>query len=318
MAWTITTWDDVDWSAAATLNEFVGAVNERKSALGQGSPFATVVAGDDVQAASFFVAYQAWIEANRGSFVVSHIVGDPWVGGHYDGEAAIATYANLAAVFSGAGLAHSNWRRYTTHPDEAGVVAYGQMQAGDIIGPWIFEDIQKCLNVLVWTKKGFAWQGGDSYQGVGSSSVSWEAAKATAEANWARTGDGVPWAVSYSRGFPSGANWAAILERYAGEAYVINVWNGVARYADWYLSTYAAGTYDAYGDDVLEDVFSLWLQDEPATDATTIVSSSKIGDASVMPNTPWADWNTVRGWDSSTPGMWVVLRWNVSGGFAYA
>ena len=73
MAWTITNWANADWAAATSLNEFVDAVNERKLALGQGSPFATVNAGDDVQAAIFFAAYQAWIEANLGSFVVSHI-----------------------------------------------------------------------------------------------------------------------------------------------------------------------------------------------------------------------------------------------------
>jgi hypothetical protein len=33
MAWTITTWTNADWALAAILNEFAGAVNERKSAL---------------------------------------------------------------------------------------------------------------------------------------------------------------------------------------------------------------------------------------------------------------------------------------------
>jgi hypothetical protein len=30
---------------------------------------------------------------------------------------------------------------------------YGDMQAGDVIGPWVFYWLQKGLNVLLWTSR---------------------------------------------------------------------------------------------------------------------------------------------------------------------
>ena len=315
MTWATTNWTNYDWSQAAILNEFVGAVNERKSVLGQGEPFATVNAGDDVQAATLFRAYQNWIESNLFSFVVSHDAGVARSSGHFDGEVIIPAYASLAEVFSAAGLAHANWRRYTTHPDEAGVVGYGQMQVGDIIGPWIFEDIQKCLNVLVWIRWGCGIVGGDTYQGVGVD-TDWETAKAKAEANWARKGDG--WnPVTFSDSWAIGANLYAELYRSTGNFFVEDVWNGINRSADWYIKATKRTVFDAYGDDVIEDKYSFWLADEPANGDTTIESSAEFGDASVKPNNPWCDSPTSeRGWDSYIEQM-VVIRWNVSGGLTY-
>ena len=317
MTWTITNWANADWSAAAILNEFINAINERASAAGGGvSSAAAVAVGDDVQRVEFFRNLQTWIESYLGAFVVSHVAGVPRSSGCFDNTASIDSYANLAAVFSAAGLEYSNWRRYTTHPDEGGGVAYGQMQAGDIIGPWIFEDLQKCLNVLVWTKIGCDITGGDSYEGRGSD-TDWATAKAIAEAAWARTGDG-NWPHTYSTAWTFGSKYYAVLSRRTGH-FSASVWNGVNRSADFYIKATKPTVFDAYGDDVIEDKWSFWLADEPANEETTIVSSSQFGDASVMPNNPWCDKpppENTRGWDSSG-GMWMVLRWNVAGGFSY-
>ena len=337
MAWSVTDWTTKPaWNPASLLNQFVGSVNERKSAIVQGAPFATVVHADIVQAATFFTAFQQWIEANRGSFVVSHdgVLGEsiPRAGGHYDGwdlltNGEIPKYANLAAVFDAAGLEHSGWRRYTTHPDEAGVVAYGQMQAGDIIGPWIFEDIQKCLNVLVWTRPTISSREElVEYRGDGASGVSYAAARAAAEAAWTSIADsGRYYTQSYQR-FPSGV-YTARLERVEFKCAAVNVWNGCTRHADWYIlptvPIYVGGTriLDSYGDFEHEHDrwYSLWSRDEPVTNATTIVSAAKIGDAATMPNNPWSDAPGSRGWDHIQP-WWgaVIVRWNVAGGFTYA
>ena len=326
MTWTITTWDDADWSAAATLNEFVGAVNERKLATGAGSPLAAVSVGDDVQAASFFYQFQNWVESMPASFIVSHDAGVPRAAGHYNGAATIDTYADLAAMFSAAGLAYADWRRYTTHPDDGGVVAYGKMEVGDIIGPWIFEDLQKILNVLVWAMRTQSTTGIVYYYGYGSSTppdettpASWAAARAAAEAAYAVSG--VVSSGAYSQGSLSGGGvYEARLYHRELNVQGLLVWNDVVRDADWYVKTLALGTFDDYGDVVLEDVYSIYSQDEPATDATTIVSGTKLGDATVLPNTPWCDTPTAgnptsRGWYDDA--FRVVVRWNRVGGFTY-
>ena len=322
MAWTITNWANADWSAAATLNEFVGAVNERKLAMGQGGPVPTVNAGDDVQTRSFLLQFQQWAEDSLGSFVAAWAGGEALGAGWYDGAATIPHYASLAAVFAAAGLGYSDWRRYTTHPDEAGSVAYGQMQAGDIIGPWIFEDLQKILNVLVWTKRDIGWTEKVWYSSE-EFAFSWASAKAAAEAAWSIMEVSVSPAAASRGTYYSASSYGALLSHSEASGQVANVWNGVTRHADWYIKAEAAGgdSWDDYGDDVLEGLFSLWSQDEPATDGSTIISGTKLGTASVMPNTPWcaeptpaATW-TWRGWRILATG--VVLRWNVFGGFNY-
>lgn len=345
MAWTITNWANADWSAAATLNEFVGAVNERKLAVGQAEPFATVIAGDDVQAASFFAGipgyinfgYQLWIESRYGDFVVSHDAGTPRTGETFDDS----VYGSLAEVFSAAGLAHSNWRRYTTHPDDGGDVAYGKMQAGDIIGPWIFEDIQKCLNVLVWMIEiSIGWQDVVKYSGWGESrgsGATWAAAKAAAEADYASGAFGPRYPAAATEGFwqtwTPGERFIAQLWRSEAKAYAYIPWFGKARYADWWVrasklySDPAESIFDAYGDGVIEDTWHRWSEDTPATADGTIVSGSKLGVAATMPNNPWCNEpgsgkiTTGRGWNrnevDSEYNVRLIVRWNVTGGFTY-
>jgi len=61
------------------------------------------------------------------------------------------TMFTLASWRSAAGLPSSGWRRSTVVPWDG--VSYGRMQTGDVIGNWIFEDIQKGLTALKWTRK---------------------------------------------------------------------------------------------------------------------------------------------------------------------
>jgi len=63
------------------------------------------------------------------------------------------------------------------------------MQPGDIIGTWLFEDLQQTLLLMKWVS--FGPLGHDSYHcnfGFGSSDVSLEAARADAQAHWATGG----------------------------------------------------------------------------------------------------------------------------------
>lgn len=77
-------------------------------------------------------------------------------------------------------------RRYTKNPADGGTVLYGYAQAGDIIGAWIFEDIRRAMELLVWL-----WQpmsGGtpewDAYGSFGEDATA-TAAEATADSLYA-------------------------------------------------------------------------------------------------------------------------------------
>ncbi len=148
---------DGDWTLVANVTDFQKAFNERDQALtGTDKYSPLVIAGDDIQARSLWKGMQSTVAGWGIKFAISHDNGTPRAAEYYDGAPEISVYG-LAEIFSAAGLAHSNWRRYTTHPDDGGSDLGGEMQVGDIIGPWVFEDIQATLNVLVWPKSTGAW-----------------------------------------------------------------------------------------------------------------------------------------------------------------
>jgi len=342
MAWSVTDWTTKPiWQYATLVNEFASAISERRSARDGGGAFTVISAGDIIQ--PFFHLFKYilwtmqmeiedlitdWLGGGNLGFVKSHAGGESLGAGWYDGRSSIPVYASLAEAFTAAGLDYTNWRRYTTHPNDGGVVAYGPIDHNDIIGPWIFEDMQKILNVLVWTgRTTVSYVSGDAYDGEGLVEGSWEAAKDTAGTFYARTGDGsTPRAQSRGmiESLPLGGfSYSAWLEHDDGFGQVEEVWNGVTRHGDWYVKAVKYFVWDDYGDDVIEDMYSLWSQDEPATDAATIVSATKLGNASIKPTDLWCAEPTgplypaftYRGWQRSVSA--VVLRWNVLGGFTY-
>jgi len=325
MAWTITNWStNPDWADVDILNEFVDAFNERDHATGGAGAVASAVsAGDDVQVRELIHAWQLLVEAAAANFYVSHDSGTPRGAGYWDGEDALIQYSTLEGVFSAAGLTQTDWRRYTVHPDAGGTVAYGDFVDGDIIGPWLFEDIQKALNVMVHTMGYLSVTAvnGDRYDGD-AYGTTWAAAKTAAEATWARSGNGARF-TAWSRGIKySPTSIRATLERQSAQVQIPNIWNDVSRDIDWYFRSAASSvTFDAQTDDVIEDKLSLWLTDAPATNSTTIVSSVEFGDATVKPS--WcAEPNggqTGLGYVgySGSGWAWNLIRWNVTNGFVY-
>jgi len=317
MAWTPIA-DDFDAFSAAVINEYVGALNERRQALGQGT--IGTYAEDDLvpNSAAVIRAWQQWIETNLVSFVVSHDGGVPREGGHYDGVDTIDTYANLVAVFAAAGLARTNWRRVRDHA----FFAWGQAQEDDDYALELFEDIQKCLNVLVWTLANLAINPDNNvYVGEDYGAADWATAKYNAEADYHFINErwgGQAW----TWGQYGGLDYDAGLSRTCEFSHA-TAWNGCVRYVDWYVLTEAAQEsqpFDAYGDDVIEDKYSLFSQDEPANADETIISGTLLGQTA-KPNNPWCaepdtDHSpTMRGWRQV--GRAVVVRWNVVGGFSY-
>lgn len=334
MAWTLD-WSsgNQDWHSVANVTDFQKAVNERITMLNEIGTLTLKNIGDDVQRHQWIEDIQVWIAANYGNFVRSHDTGgNALSNGVYDNSATIDIYSSLADLFDRTGLTNSTWRRYTTHPDDAGADLGGVIQAGDIIGPWLFEDMQACLNRLVWTRYKGDWVHGGVNPNlkVGDGDDAVEAtAKTEAETDFDgdsqqenRTPDCFSWV------FHNGT-YQTNLTRSKSYSQLTGVDDSVSRDADWYIYSAApilgggGNAWNDNGDDVIEDKYSYWLTDAPATASTTITSSTNIGTLASYP--AWATYggppsNTYyEGWvgGSIVTYYLAVLRWNVTNGFVY-
>lgn len=160
MAWTDVSAASVWWQIEGFCNEFVDAIAERAAIVGV-SNMATIdaarfpVAVDDhVQSYMIWSQLQQWCLDNCDEFVRSKDWDDPdYVEADYDNSATIDMWTStLLGQYITGSPSNEGFRRYTTHPDDGGTVAYGNMEIDDIIDIWIFQDLQKALNVLTWTK----------------------------------------------------------------------------------------------------------------------------------------------------------------------
>lgn len=165
MAWAnLPSTNATDWSNVDFLNQFVDAVNERllpvRSFRTTGwlnfywqNDLSAVQTGDDVSAAGFVQSLQ------KSCFVIAQMYGK--VGlltGKVKGTDTLKAYvvpsvspwlSGASDLFTDAGLTGQSTftRKYT---DENGdpQTSYGLCQAGDYIGPWIWNELQAVLNAL--------------------------------------------------------------------------------------------------------------------------------------------------------------------------
>ena len=143
----------------------------------------------------------------------------------------------FARLLTAAGITGGLFRRATECDEDGEPIFleaesegdYGLIQSGDIVGPWVFEDLQACLSEMLWTAGGSTWGGngpgfgalgGQWCNGSGSSwtstdpEASWDKAVANAEANYLAHGNtgnsGNPRADSSSEHVKSDTNevWA--------------------------------------------------------------------------------------------------------------
>jgi len=121
------------------LNELVGAINERRAAVGL-SALPEISEGHPVVDLAFWRGLQDGLEACVTSYV-DH-------GAAIDGEAAIPFFT-LSTWRAAAGL--TGFRAYTTHPAESGSPEYRAITAGDILDGWIISDLRAGCVALKWT-----------------------------------------------------------------------------------------------------------------------------------------------------------------------
>lgn len=290
MAWTVTNWTDADWSQVAAIQDWFTAFNERASVHSLGDPQVIKNIDGDVQLASWWRTYQQWIANNLHRFVRRYDnSGNKLADGYYNtgiaGALSTHVYSSLTDLLTRAtGGARTDWRRYTTHPDDAGADLGGVIQSGDIIGPWLFEDLQDALNALTWTTDTVTWHdlAADSLnQGNGGWQLTQAAAKAAAIAAWpanAGTGNVAPLIHAYEAALPGPPQtFLAVLNRthtLARVTPVTTIWRDV----DWYIvaATTAVGMgneFAAQGDGTVNGDLFRWLVD--ADDATNgLITSS--------------------------------------------
>ena len=140
--------DGFDWSDKAFLNEFVSAYNERNAVASTGA--ITPWNGGDLACKESGNPSFNLLQTNLESMCTGFVNHDATI----VGESAVPMFS-LATWRAEAGMS-SGFRRATTWPTNWKNYAdaafnYGKMQDGDIIGPWIFDDLQKGLASLQWT-----------------------------------------------------------------------------------------------------------------------------------------------------------------------
>jgi hypothetical protein len=347
MTWTVTDWAVTHNYGSLTLwHEMWAAVRERSLASGLAFTLTEPTLGCNIGSLSFIRAWQEQIEDLLAYYAVSHntTTGAYLGAGYYDGAASIPTYT-LATVFAAAfpGEGRTNWRGYTTAPSKNGSDLGSKQGVGGIIGPWLFEDLQKVLNVMVWTlirytmgPSGLATSmTTESKVAVGASwsipdggpdvTPSWALAVSRAETAYAaaEVTTLVEFAWAYSVGTKqvwSDPVYNTYLYRNRSKAKVSGISTAFAHAMDFYTYSNATGSgilpFDANHDPVIADKWSLFDTAAPTTDAD--VESGWLGSLD-LPH--WCaeptevGVTTYLGWIQSD---WIaVIRWNVVGGFSF-
>jgi len=257
---------NADWSAKAFLDQIVLRIQERQTVVGL-TLRANVTIGDDVQARSFIVGLQADIESLLDDFV-DHTQGS----GNFSGSSIVPMWSSVSFFLALNG--GTSWRRKVDYDDD---FSYGQIASGDIIGYWIFEDLQNALKLLKWVVRVGKWEEtggletGSTYIGQSTYSIGTEeditTAKSNAEADWhidwSRDAPIVYGVLNEASGFPADA----IIFRCYGV--IINneelpLFSGPTAKIDIYYPVIKPavtnGIFNANGDGVTESTFTTFAR----------------------------------------------------------
>ena len=141
----LASWEHAQDTTAA--QEIILAYSERRQCVGDAAIDA-LEAGDVKQDATFWRGMQDWIETN----CVKWVDYDATITG---GDASLPVYT-ITSFRSRASLPSTGFRRATewptdwTNPADA-AYSFGKITAGDIVGPWIFEDMQAAFDAMRWS-----------------------------------------------------------------------------------------------------------------------------------------------------------------------
>ncbi|MCD4824006.1 MAG: DUF2793 domain-containing protein [Phycisphaerae bacterium] len=234
-----------------------------------------------------------------------------------------------ATVFQHDGTA---WQPCTTvdaEPDS--VTDYGRGQAGDYIGPWIFNELKAGCDVIKWSYHetyNSHYPAEDRSEGFNGIWDTWAGAKASAEADFSWPDDGGTkygeyWRVRMcSIGYltetlnPPSENYHATI--LSGEAeYGISGFKGLSRTIDFYAATEKpTGSednigYDNNGLNIQEDKWGKFTTEQAAIDDTS--TTITLGDKTQIPvwcAAPTENNSQRLGWQLKNAYVRAVAKWN--------
>lgn len=303
------------------LNETTLAYSERRQAIGQAAY--TPTAETNVQSSAYWRILQEWLETNCTSFI-DHVNGPLNDAGN---GFLLFTRDSWRAA---AGLNANGFRR-KYGPKESLTTDYGQMYSGDVIGPWIFEDLQKGFGALKWNVRVpgekdsiiayYKWGSGNSDYGASSCVVNRANADASFSGDWKESAfpiagitGGVLYFYSVRTETIYGGTWAILRIKTKITLSALKL--------PGELETYGKASGENYGGSGTNDVDKLFgadltkLSKMPfsASFSASDLISFEIGDISSNPA-------VLLGWNCptvfrhndcaiSTSGLNILLKWN--------
>lgn len=197
---------------------------------------------------------------------------------------------------------------------------------GYYCGPEFWRAKMRACNAMIWTAHQIDFYDNEIKTVTSTSFVSEAAAKSAAETAWASaswTSNVIgPEAWSSVAQNGSGTSWTATLTRKRAKLKITSIPTAVNSAVDWYLPTEEVGEFDANGDDVIQDAWSLLSTSAAANTAERTYAHTFSDQRPAWPTaSPAAGFTVKRGWSMWYTGPFIipaaVCRWNVSGGFTY-
>lgn len=302
------------------LDELLRVYSEHRQVLGQSAY--TLSAGKDVSARSYWVTLQKWLEGNCVNFV------------HHNDAPNMFSLATWRAA---AGLNANGFRRAVAWDGASDPEwAYGFMQTGDVIGPWVFEDIQKGLDALRWTRYGKVAVEGGSYRSGehfvetdsgGPYDSEWAEVKAEVEAQYSAGESTAP-----SNAWCYSASSISLLTKYhvnggnmrSRPKWRAEMWDGLAHSAELWIrfqNTLYLGhnnpIFDAQGEVFTEDAalrkYYEWAEEFTSFREQIIGSATAMPTWCVMPERN----GKLNGLGYTAWEMLWLLKWDGPNGFSY-
>lgn len=244
------------WQAVAQATALHDARSERREAIGNPGP-AIPSPGTSAQSRAFWLSLQQWLESYCTWFVNDKYDGDPSEGRFdnlvSDGVIPDGVIHTKATWQASAGLheddtAGWSFRRLVTYDNTKEwteqAFLYGFIQVGDIIGPWIVDDLQKGYDALRWT----AWNGDDfgvyppsllHSEHIDIGSLYAEASTSPADCSTARANCETEWGDAVLAGWTDPGSVTPPIETWAQSSlnpYDVGVWY-------WYAHRHRARAY---------------------------------------------------------------------------
>ena len=150
--WTSIT-NGLNWQSTTFVNELITGVNQRVQGLWSPPVITPVTNGTNIQSSGFWASLQTNLEACIDETLpVSHYIDQTVTIAGTD----ILVGLSLANVRSRAGIHADGFSRATAWPTNwlnvnDAAFSQGFVQEGDILGPWIFLQLQQFMSEMFWT-----------------------------------------------------------------------------------------------------------------------------------------------------------------------